>query len=413
MKALVVQKGAREHYAVAQSLHQRGMLAGLITDWYAFDGNSKREKFNVSRSLSRFFGRRGRAAMAARCEAIPDELVQALPLRSLLWKWREHRSLAQGSPFDTYAQIDRAFAKSVTRLKLPPHDVFFGFSYASLELLQFEKEQGAFTVLDQIDPGPAHYRLVAEEMTRHPELAGLPAAFPKDHFDRARQEWNLADMIVVNSDWTREAIISEGASPEKIEVIPLCYEQKAGDQKPKTKNRKPGQPLRVLFLGQVSVGKGIHSLIEAARQLANERVEFLIAGQLSIRNEVVAKAPANIRWLGVVPRSQVSELYRQSDVFVLPTLSDGFAITQLEAMAHGLPVIATPNCGRVVTGGRTGFVVPPKDPQALAGAIMRFVNDPAMAQGMYSHCLETVAKFSVQGYGIGLIQAINQHREGN
>lgn len=410
MKVLVVQRGAREHYAVPQALHQRGMLAGLITDWYAFDGKSKREKSNISRSSSRFFGRRGRAALAARCEAIPDELVQAFPFRSLFWKWRERRSLAQGSPFDTYTQTDSAFAKSVTGLKLPPHDVFFGFSYASLELLQFEQEQGIFTVLDQIDPGPVEHRLVAEEMARHPELAGLPAAFPKNHFDRARREWSLADMIVVNSDWTREAIISEGASPEKIEVIPLCYEKKAGDQKPKTENRKPGQPLRVLFLGQVIVRKGIYCLIEAARRLTNEPVEFLVVGHSDIRSEVVAKAPKNIRWMGSAPRSQVPEFYRQSDVFVLPTLSDGFAITQLEALAHGLPVIATPNCGRVVEDGVTGFIIPASDPAALADVLTRLIRRPELVETMRSNCAAVVHEYSIDSYGRQLLQAIQRRK---
>lgn len=421
MKVLVVQKGSREHYAVAQALYQQGMLAGLFTDWYAFEDASSRGALSVAVALSRFWGKRNRrAALAARCEAIPDELVRAFPLRSLYWKWRERRGLSRGLSVEAFVETDRAFAATITRHPLPAHDVFFGYSYASLEMLQYEKERGVFTVLDQIDPGPVEYRLVAEEMTRHPELSGMPAPFPKEHFARARREWDLTDMIVVNSEWSREAIIAEGAAPEKIEVIPLCYEKRIESTNAESRTRKMGEPLRVLFLGQVNVRKGIHNLIEAARQLTKEPVEFLIVGQSDIRNEAMAKAPQNMRWMGAAPRSQVPEYYRKSDVFVLPTLSDGYAITQLEAMAYGLPVIVTPNCGRVVEDGVTGFIVPASDPGALVSVIRRLIGNPALLGRMHGQCTAAVDRYSVESYGRRLTQAIrlrmgtrtNGHRPG-
>ena len=182
MKVVVLQKGAREHYAAARALHQQGLLAELITDWYAFDRSGMRKLFQL-------FGGRGRSALAARCEAIPDELVRAFPVRSLLWKLQVRRQTARGRSYKAYLQTDAAFAAAVTRLELPAHDIFFGYAYASLEMLQAEKARGKLTILCQIDPGPVHFRIVAEEMAQHPELAGTPAKFPEAYFDRARREW--------------------------------------------------------------------------------------------------------------------------------------------------------------------------------------------------------------------------------
>jgi glycosyltransferase involved in cell wall biosynthesis len=404
MKVIVAQKGAREHFLAARALNRHGMLVQLLVDWYA-------PHSRLGRTLFAALGRKAVAsALAACCDEIPQQLVRSFPCRSLFWKWKVRRMGTTGRAFEGFDQTDAAFARAATRLPLPPHDVFLGYSYASLELLEFEKKRGVFTVLDQIDPGPVEYRLVAEEMARRPELAGPPAPFPKNHFDRARREWNLADMIVVNSEWTQDAIISDGAPAEKVEVIPLCYEKNERNVKSEIRNRKPDQPLRVLFLGQVNVRKGIHHLIEAARRLVHEPVEFLIAGHLDIRREVVAKAPGNMRWMGAVPRGQVSELYQQSDVFVLPTLSDGFAITQLEAMAHGLPVIVTPNCGRVVEDGITGFVVPVSDPASFAHVILSLIQQPELLDAMRPNCVVVANTYSIGSYGQRLLQAIQRRK---
>lgn len=470
---------------MARALHQQGLLAGLVTDWYAFRGNAeklpgeakkqtlhgprkpeklpsevadqpnevvedfmgrglhgprkaecgnedgedtkqktenRKTKLNFSfqpstfqlliRGLQRFGGASARSAY---CSELPDAMVYSFPIRSLLWKWRVRRLAAQGRSHEAYLQTDSAFASAVARLKLPPHDVFFGYSYASLEMLVAEKQRGVLTVLDQIDPGPIEFRLVAEEMARHPELAGPPAPFPAAYYERNRREWELADVIVVNSEWSREALISEGVNPDKIEVLPLAYEVNAEKLKPetlKTESRKQKtdfsisdfsvsafSPLRVLWLGQVNVRKGIHYLMEAARLLEREKIHFDVVGPINILPGAVKAAPANMTFHGPVSRDRTAEWYRQSDVFVLPTLSDGFALTQLEAMAHGLPVIATPNCGEVVTDGVDGFIVPPRDAVALAKAIHRFLAEPELLKSQRIAALKKSGQFTLDKLG--------------
>jgi glycosyltransferase involved in cell wall biosynthesis len=439
LKVIVIQKGSREHYAVARALHQQGRLAALVTDWYAFRGNAetlKPEKLKSEWGKSKLFRRLGvlalqrfggASARAARCEGIPDELVQAFPFRSLLWKWRVRRLAAQGRSHEAFLQTDSAFAAAVTRLNLPPHEVFFGYSYASLEMLEAEKRRGVLTVLDQIDPGAVEFRIVAEEMSRHREIAGPPPAFPAAYYERNRREWELANIIVVNSEWSREALIAEGADPAKIEILPLAYEadngttgqrdngttgqRDNGTTGPKVGGQwsmvsGPPSTLRVLWLGQMNVRKGIHYLMEAAKLLANEPVHFDVVGPLGILPGAVASAPRNMTFHGPVSRDRAAEWYRQADVFVLPTLSDGFALTQLEALAHGLPVIVTPNCGRVVENGKTGFIVPARDARALADAILKFVADRNLSASMSPACREAVRAFSVEAYGKKLMDII-------
>lgn len=415
MKVFIAQIGAREHYAAARALYRQGMLAGLATDWYAFaqsaiQGREKClfQRFNVS--TFRFLGSKVKSALSARCDEIPDELVYSFPWRSLWWKWKIKRAARHGRLYDGYRQADAAFARAASRLRLPKHDVFFGYSYASLEMLEAEKRQGVMTVLDQIDPGAAEFQLVAEEMERHPEVAGLPPKFPVANFDRNRREWELTDVIVVNSEWSRELLVQQGADAAKIEILPLAFDAPLSGPvvSSQLSRGSPDRPLRVLWLGQVNVRKGIHYLIEAASLLQQEEVEFVVAGQQQIRREYMAAAPANIRWLGQIPRGQVPQLYQNADLFVLPTLSDGFAITQIEAMAYGVPVIATPNCGHVVENGKTGFVVPPRDPQALAEAILKFVHNPNISASIASACHAASKEYSLEAYGKRLAEIIKK-----
>jgi glycosyltransferase involved in cell wall biosynthesis len=134
----------------------------------------------------------------------------------------------------------------------------------------------------------------------------------------------------------------------------------------------------VLFLGQVILRKGIQYLIAAARLLEKESIHFDIVGPLGISADAIATAPKNMTFHGRAGRDQAAAWYQQSHVFVLPTISDGFAITQLEAMAYGLPVVTTPCCGEVVSDGVDGFVVPPREVEGLAQTFRRYLSEPEL-----------------------------------
>jgi glycosyltransferase involved in cell wall biosynthesis len=87
-----------------------------------------------------------------------------------------------------------------------------------------------------------------------------------------------------------------------------------------------------------------------------------------------------VKWFGPATRRQAAEKYQAADIFILPTLSDGFAITQLEAQAYGLPVIASRFCGSVVDSGRNGMVLQEPSAACIAAAIRDCIADPGKLQ---------------------------------
>jgi glycosyltransferase involved in cell wall biosynthesis len=212
---------------------------------------------------------------------------------------------------------------------------------------------------------------------------------------------------MVNSEWSREALVQQGVPEAKIEIIPIAYEPESTPQTGPAEVDGTSRPLRVLWLGSVILRKGIQYLVEAAERLKGADIEIDVVGPIGITDEALAQAPSNMTFHGRVPRDEVDEWYRRSDVFVLPTLSDGFAITQLEAMSHGLPVIATPRCGAVVEDGENGSVVPVRDPDRLADAIETLAASPALRRGMSREAHRRIDQYSLSRVGDQLVDMVD------
>jgi glycosyltransferase involved in cell wall biosynthesis len=133
--------------------------------------------------------------------------------------------------------------------------------------------------------------------------------------------------------------------------------------------------MRLLFLGQINLRKGVARLLEAARTLRDEPVEFWMVGPVEIANASTIGDAGRVKWFGPVTREQAAQYYRNADVFILPTLSDGFAITQLEAQAYGLPVIASKFCGTVVESGVDGIILEEPTAACIAAAVRDCIAD--------------------------------------
>ena len=273
--------------------------------------------------------------------------------------------------------------------------VFFGYDTGFFEAAAWAKNRGAACVVGQMDPARTEVEMVREEEKLWPGWAKKPLIVPEEYFLWRQSEWALADIVMVNSRWTHDALLKQGVPASKLAIVPLAYEVDETKVLGPIPLKEGNDPLRVLFLGQVNIRKGIPYLIEAARLLKGAPVQFDIVGPIAIADQFVVSAPSNVRFHGSVTRDKVQNFYSQADVFVLPTISDGFALTQLEAMSHGLPVITTPNCGDVVSDGIDGFLVPARNARALAEALLKLAEDPERLQAMRESAQERVSAFSL------------------
>ena len=351
------QLGAREHYAVPRALKLGGLLDELITDLW------------MKRLTGRFHpGLAGARVVAPNIPALTFEL-KALLARKNGWTLISRRN--------------EWFQKQAVGQLAHNHNgnhTVFAYSYAAKEIFEFARERGWRTVLGQIDPGPAEERIVAGLQQN---TDWVPA--PKAYWDNWRDECSLADQILVNSNWSRDGLMAEGVAAEKIRVIPLAYEaatDTSAFQRHYPRAFSAERPLRVLFLGQVNLRKGVAQLLEAVKLLSGEDVEFWFVGPVQIRVPQELKLHRHVRWFGVAPRVSVESYYRDADVFILPTLSDGFGLTQLEAQAWKLPVIASRYCGEVVRDQVNGVVLGEVSGEAIAEVIRGFLRSPERLSAM-------------------------------
>ncbi len=222
-----------------------------------------------------------------------------------------------------------------------------------------------------------------------------------DVYTRAEDRWacrvvnRLADRITAVARVVRDHVHqTEGCPLEKIVVIPNGVEAHRcqriiSDQAQKdAPSSVPGEVV-IGTIARLVWYKGLEDLLKAAALIVGRypRVRFLVIGDGPLRQSLEKKAEAlglngTVRFLGAVP--DASSLLLRFDIFVLSSLWEGMSNSLLEAMAAGKPVVATDVGGgsEVVIDGKTGFLVPPKDPEALAGAVLRLLADPELARNL-------------------------------
>jgi len=357
---------------VARALASSSKLAALITDAWEKPGS-------IAARLSPRLGDRYHPDLgAARVEAAGYRHFAREFRGRYMGSRGWHRIMERNAWFEEMAANRlRALAREGV-----PCDAVFSYSYAAGAIFRAARALGLHTVLGQIDPGPLEDELVAGLYERDRQSSRYERT-PEPYWERWREEIALSDVVAVNSDWSKKALMHVGVAASKIAVLPLAYEKprieaEAARALPSkfTKDR----PLRLLFLGQVTLRKGIGAVLEAVRRMADAPLRLDIVGDVQIDIPASTIDDARVILHGAVQRSAVSKHYGEADLFLFPTHSDGFGLTQLEALAHGLPVLASRNCGEVVAHDVSGFVLDSVTPAAIEHILREILDRPSRLQ---------------------------------
>jgi glycosyltransferase involved in cell wall biosynthesis len=377
------QLGAREYYAIPRALHQTGQLAQLFTDAWA----PPRSPFSyipiaqLKALQERFHPDLADASVQSFTPALLQFEVQQRLQKTVSWPLM----IARNTWFQKRA-IQSLKRYQHKHTATPP--ILFSYSYAARELFQYAKTQGWTTVLGQIDPGHLEEQIVQAEQRKHPALAPQWQSTPPDYWQRWQEECQLADRILVNSDWSQQLLVQAGIPKDKIQIVPLVYQPAAEAalfSRTYPTQFSAARPLRVLFLGLITLRKGIAAALEAISQLADQPIEFWFVGPLQIDIPAAFREHPQVHWTGKVSRSETQHRYQTADVFLFPTLSDGFGLTQLEAQAWKLPIIASKACGAVVDHQVNGLVLAEVTGTAIAESLRSLLERPTLLAELSNH----------------------------
>lgn len=377
----VCQLGFREQYAIARALVSQRRPLKLITDFWAGEFLANLVPTRHDHSISR-------------------ESVTAYNISTLIFQLMHLRHRDGGWPL--IEARNKWFSNKAGKDIDSSLDIVFAYSYAALEIFEVAKSQGKKTVLGQIDPGYEEHKLVSRLQAN----AGIRQAKKTsyEYWDRWTRECELADVILVNSMWSRAGLLNHGVEEHKIKVVPLAVDSSLREERACSWPVKfdESRPLRILFLGQLNLRKGIFETTEAVNMLQGYPVEwcFVGTGEKAICDKLGQFD--NVRMTGQVAHSKIDDFYQKADVFLLPTHSDGFALTQLEALRNRLPIIASRFCGEVVKHGETGIVIKEVDADSIVSAILKFIENPALISE-YSEAAVIEKQWTIDGLGESLV----------
>jgi alpha-maltose-1-phosphate synthase len=401
-------------YDVSAQLAARGHLAAHLAATYY---TPNRFPYRLASYLPGDRGRRlVRQLQKRQYPALPQELIvdwpwvelttralQRLPVFAALLAYREpYRAVEVAHDLRAARWLERH----------PETDAVMPYHGSALRTLRVARKMGIPSVLNVIHPMSSD-RIVAEEYGKlgcHEPL--------RPTRDRLRRELELADYCLTPSPMTTRSLLELGIPAARIKEIALGVDMSRAAP---PSEHEPSPHVRFLFIGKLSVHKGIHVLRHAWSRIGNPNVRLTIVGEpirpfeAELVRQWKSDGDTRVRFTpNVGPDIRVA--YRQADVFVFPSLVEGFGMVTLEAMGSGLPVIVTDGSKAVVRDGVDGFVLEPGDDDALAQSMNRLADDAALRAKLGRNARELAQQCTWDRFGeelSGWLESIIARRRGH
>jgi starch synthase len=400
MKVLLAHPGTQHAPTLARELDARGLLAEFHTGFALQDGSWLSK---ISSALPRIPGMRimrNRVVSGVGCCR-----VRTNAWNELYAHWR----IRQGdSQEDVIHRRNRIFQECIPQSSLQASDAVIGFDTSSWILAKRARILGKPFWLERTTDYPAHWTGMQLALNqRYPEWQGKPLPRPAELVAAEEVEHEIAHRILVGSRFVANSLIDSGVDPGKIVVNPygVFWDMfKSPEAMDDTMSKAP-RPTRFLFAGNIGARKGVPVLLDAWKQLGWQQgqAELWLVGSIQDHHRRLIPMGKSIRLIGQVAKADMAAIYQLCDVFVLPSLSEGFGLVLLEALAAGLPLITTLNTGgpdlRDHGAGDCVTLVQAGKAEELANAIRTWQNNAPSRKIVFAACERLRNKYSWKAYG--------------
>jgi starch synthase len=380
MKITYTSPNSSHHYQYAKGFDDLDVLNVFISGWPRFAPSARRFKLNN--------------------RIIRADLFQALAL--IFGRYCSSR--------DIFYKLSNSALDAASYKYAKQSDFFIYYRTTGVATNRRLKEAQYPTVciVEEVNSHVLHaHQLILDEYLK---LGLGPCAQLHSYDLRKRLDaYQIADYILCPSSFVRRSLIHYGISSDRIIINPFGMKPLAPlppDQK------KPDKDVfRILYVGQINIRKGLRYLVEAFRLLNHPCKELVIVGpQTSVTGLEQSVIPDNVTFTGTLKGQALSEQYYSASVFVLPSVEEGMALVLGEALASGLPIIATTNTGAedIITDGVEGFIVEPCNSRQLVDALQKLIDDKDLRDDMSFYSVKTAATvFSWQASVDSLVQKLS------
>jgi len=283
-------------------------------------------------------------------------------------------------------------------------DIIHTYEHCAYFTLESAKKKGIYTIYEQLSQHHSFFTsIVNQQLALYPELQTddvnlLINQKAVRRNQRRDEELKLADVILCNSSFTKSTLVNAGIDEKKIKVIPLAFPKPTEKIKLKDKNAS----VKFLYAGNQSLRKGLHLLYKAWTEcnFKNEDAELWLIGKMELPESLRNDLPGKTIIKNTIPHDELLKLYREADVFVLPTLADGFGMVITESMSQGTPVITTDHSAGpdLIENGKNGWVIPAGDLAALVSLMKSIVNDSKNLNNISAAALKTATQWQWTDY---------------
>ncbi len=392
--------------AVLQALEEAGLLSRFVTTLGWSTSSYPALSDHIRGKL-----RRNYPLPADRIDIHPvREVVRLLATTFGFQRLTEHEA-GWASIDKVWASIDREAARCL-RKGAYGEDLKAVYAYEDCAEAVFSvaRDMGIHRVYDlPIAYWKTSQRLLREEAQRYPEWEPTLGATRDSERKLARKsrELELAELVICPSEFVRSSLPAEELGSRQCLVAP--FGSPTVDLRAAVTEKKADRPLRVLFAGTLSQRKGLADLFLATKLLDTKTIELIVMGSL-LRPLNWYRQFADFIYESPRPHAEVLSLMQSCDVLVLPSIVEGRALVQQEAMACGLPVIATANAGAddLIVNGETGFLIPIRSPQAIAERITWFTSNRDQIAGMGIAAQTRARELTWRGYGEKVVAALRE-----
>ena len=307
-----------------------------------------------------------------------------------------------------YRDLDWKVASQLSRN--PDISAVYAYEDGAMETFCAAQRRGIRTIYElPIGYWKAYQELMLEEAELQPEWANTLRGNKDSSEKRSRKdtELEIASRIVVPSKYVQQTLNKAGPLKALISIIPYCGPPPRSIEA--ASRRAQIGKLRVIFVGSLGQRKGLSYLLKAIEMLGSS-VELTLIGMPAGECKPLKDACRKHRWIPSLPHDDVLREIQQHDVMVFPSLFEGFGLVILEAIACGVPVIATPNgaAPEVLTDGEDGFIVPIRDAEAIATKLQMLILDRSRLTTMSRAALRKAARHSWEQYRERLVAMARQ-----